>query len=135
MQNTDKETLFVGISNLILGLFIQENQFVKKNIESDHTLMREIVAYIDEHYATPLSLPKIAKVFGYSTNYFSQLFTSLFDIGLPQYINYIRVQKSIKLLASHNVSTLYAYVGFQNPQQYFLNFKKYFGCSPKKYLS
>jgi AraC-like DNA-binding protein len=54
---------------------------------------------------------------------------------LTAYINYVRVQKSTELLKTNQISAVYFLCGFKNPQQYFLNFKKYYGCTPKEYLT
>ncbi|MDE5896915.1 MAG: AraC family transcriptional regulator, partial [Clostridia bacterium] len=90
--------------------------------------------YIDEHYAESLTLAEAAGKFGYAPNYFSSLFKRYFRIGFAQYVNSVRVRKSIPLLKTQKASSVCYDCGFRSPQQYFLNFRKVFGCTPYEYL-
>ena len=98
------------------------------------TQIHRIADYIDKNYASPIGLEELASEFGYSPNYFSSLFKKYFMTGVTQYINSVRVQKSVPLLKTQKISAVYFLCGFQSPQQYFLNFRKFFGCTPYEYL-
>lgn len=135
LENPKNEMLFLGAANTLLGVYAERVHFTPAANMPERTLIERIAEYIDQNYASPLTLASLADTFGYSPNYFSTLFKRYFGTGVPQYINYTRVRKSLKLLRTQKISTVYFSVGFQSPQQYFLNFKKYYGCSPKEYLS
>ena len=92
---------------------------------------KEIAKYIDEAYDKPLTLSTLAARFGYSPNYFSWLFKQHFKTSFPQYLNRIRVRKSLPLLRTKKVYAVCYECGFNSPQQYYLHFKKFYGCSPK----
>ncbi len=127
--------LFEGIANTVLGLFVQKSQLIPVEKSSDLTLAEAIASFVHTNYASPLTLESLANEFGYSRNYFSALFHTIFRTGISQYVNYVRIQKSLKLLKDHPVSAIYDQVGFCSPQQYYLNFKRIHGCSPKEYLA
>lgn len=94
----------------------------------------QIAKYIDEEYGKPLTLSALASRFGYSPNYFSWLFKRHFQTSFPQYLNGIRVRKSLPLLRTKKVYAVCYECGFNSPQQYYLHFKKFYGCTPKEFL-
>lgn len=134
LHDCGNDILFTGFINLLLGVFLQHVPLVKTQKNKERTLVERIVEYIDAQYAEDITLHTLARRFGYSPNYFSSLFKRHFRIGLPAYLNGVRVRKSVKLLPTHHISSIYALCGFHNSQQYFLHFKKTYGCTPKQYL-
>jgi len=134
LQTKTNDVLFSGIINQILGIFVQNTPFIENEMQKEQELAAQIVEFINEHYTEPLTLSSLAKKFGYSPNYFSQLFNQYLGLGLSPYINGVRIQKSLDFLNEKNVEeTAYA-CGFNSPQQYYLNFKKIHNCSPKEYF-
>lgn len=132
---TKNETLMKGICNCVLGLYIEKAKFVSAKRSHERPLVVQIAEYIENNYMQNITLESISKFFGYSPNYFSALFKQNFYTGVTQYINFIRIEKSLPLLKKQKISTIYYSCGFANPQQYFLNFKKYLGCTPREYLT
>lgn len=134
LKDPPNELFFMGTANLLLGIFTSRVPFVPYKEENERELIERIARYIDENYAEPLSLSKLSKRFGYSPNYFSALFKKLFKSSLPQYVNGIRVYKSLRDLDKKPLYALATEYGFNSPQQYYLNFKKFYGCSLKTFL-
>ena len=134
LEKTDNEVLFEGIVNYILGTYMKRVPFRPVKRPPDRSQIQRIADYIDKNYASPIGLKELASEFGYSPNYFSSLFKKYFMTGVTQYINSVRVQKSVPLLKTQKISAVYFLCGFQSPQQYFLNFRKFFGCTPYEYL-
>lgn len=134
LENCHNEILFTGLVNTILGKFIQQTPFIPLQKSRERTLVERIVSYLDEHYTENVTLRSLAKEFGYSPNYFSYIFKRHFHSGLPEYLGGVRIRKSIPLLKTRNVSDVYFLCGFNSPQQYFLHFKKTYGCTPKEFL-
>lgn len=133
LKTAKNEILFEGLVQTLFGIFVERTEFRAAKNEKKSEI-RLIAEYVDEHYASPISLKTLAGQFGYSPNYFSSLFKKYFRCGIPQYVNAVRVQKSLELLKTQKISSVYFLCGFQNPQQYFLHFKKLFGCTPYEYL-
>ena len=130
----DNDVLFHGLSNAILGIFSSRAQFEAQKNASGNAIAAAVAEYIEENYAKELCLNGLAEHFGYSPNYFSALFKKNFHTGFTQYLNFTRVRKSIPLLYKYQASGVYFLCGFKSPQQYFLNFKRYFGCTPQEYV-
>ena len=122
-----------GITNYILGVILDSiNLNGKKSREK--TLIDDILKYIDLHYSEEIDLTTLTNHFGYSKYYFSALFNDKFKTGLTNYLNSVRVYKSLALLKKHNVAEVAALSGFKSPQQYHLYFKKILGVTPHKYI-
>ena len=134
LKKPQNKSTCIGAVNLILGIFQNKVKFEIKKKDTQTNIAKEIAEYIDARYFEQISLAQISKAFGYSSNYFCELFKKLFSCTFTSYVNFIRVQKSLKLLANNKVLAVSDKVGFNSPQQYYLCFKKYFGCSPKEYL-
>lgn len=134
IRNADNEVLLEGIVNCILGNYLKVSRFFPLRCPPERSQISRIAEYIDRNYAAPLSLSSLAAEFGYSPNYFSALFKKYFRTGIAQYINSVRVQKSLPLLKTHKIEAISLRCGFRSPQQYFLNFRRFFGCTPREYL-
>ena len=93
------------------------------------------IDYILEHLEEDLSLEKVAMHCHFSKYYFSRLFNAHVSANFSAYVNQVRVYKSIPLLKKYKISAVYAECGFRSPQQYFLNFRKATGKSPREYLA
>lgn len=132
LETPKNSVLTSGITNYILGLILDYVNFNgKKNREK--TLIDDILKYIDLHYAEDIDLTALSCHFGYSKYYFSALFNDKFKTGLTNYLNSVRVYKSLPLLKKHNVAEVAELSGFKSPQQYHLYFKKILGVTPHKY--
>lgn len=134
LQRPQNEIALIGAVNRLLGKYLAKTEFFPIKDTGERTQIAQIAEYIEHNYHEEITLASIAEKFGYSRNYFSALFKKYFQTGLTQYVNFIRIQKSLPLLRQQKTSSIYFRVGFNSPQQYFLNFKKYYGCSPKEYL-
>lgn len=134
LGKAENEFIFEGLVGEIVGQFVKRTEFLPAERKSDKLPVEKIAEFVDENYAKSCSLTVLAEKFGYSPNYFSALFKRYFGTGIAQYVNLVRVQKSVPLLKTYKISAVYAYCGFESPQQYFLNFKKVFGCTPSEYL-
>ncbi len=135
LQSAKNDMLFEGAVEMILGTFTERTNFFYTGSRMKRPdRIQEIVAYIDAHFREQITLARIAAAFGYSPNYFSALFKKYFRMGFSSYVNSVRVQNSLSMLKTHKISAVYFDCGFRSPQQYFLNFKRYFGCTPYEYL-
>lgn len=58
----------------------------------------QILKYIEEHIAEPLTLEKLAGVFHYNPNYFIRYFRTMFKMSPIQYISKVRIENAKRLL-------------------------------------
>lgn len=65
--------------------------FPKKEMGKQSTAILDAVAYVCEHYTERLTVSSVAKLFGYSPNYFSTAFNEFMGTSFPDYLNTCRM--------------------------------------------
>ena len=132
---TNKSEFFLlGTLNLALARFASTVAFTAKRSGGTKNKIEKIYEYVEEHYTEDLTLDKVAMHFGYSKSHFSVLFKKNFNMGFTSYLNSTRITKSLKYLSDKSIYEVSLLSGFKSPQQYHLNFKKVYGCSPREYV-
>jgi len=94
------------------------------------------LAYIDAHYSDPnLSLEDIAESLGIAPNYLSSLFSKSLGKKLFEYVNEVRLEKSIEMLLTtrETVNDIGEKSGFGSPRNFMRQFKKYTDMTPTAY--
>lgn len=94
------------------------------------------LAYIDAHYSDPnLSLEEIAESLGIAPNYLSSLFSKSLGKKLFEYVNEVRLEKSIEMLLTtrETVNDIGEKSGFGSPRNFMRQFKKYTDMTPTAY--
>lgn len=71
---------------------------------SDSTVVRQVVRYLEQNYADPLSLSELAKQYRFSTGYFSSLIKKKAGKSYSELLISIRMEKATALLRSTNKS-------------------------------
>ncbi|GBF51644.1 hypothetical protein LPTSP4_31820 [Leptospira ryugenii] len=91
--------------------------------------------YLEENYSETLLLSDVAKSSHLSVFHFHRLFKSYFGQTCIDYLNQVRLEKSIQLLLMTNVSIadISFEIGFENTETYIRNFKKLFHLTPQAY--
>ena len=92
--------------------------------------------YIDAHYSDPnLSLEEIAESLGIAPNYLSSLFSKSLGKKLFEYVNEVRLEKSIEMLLTtrETVNDIGEKSGFGSPRNFMRQFKKYTDMTPTAY--
>ena len=99
-------------------------------------VMREAVAYIDEHYADEdISLNTLALLLSISPNHFSAIFSQEMGVTFIEYLIGKRMEKAKELLMTTDMKSFevaYA-VGYKDPHYFSSTFKKTQGMTTKEY--
>ncbi len=103
------------------------------NYFKDARLM-DIFNYIQENLNNDLSNKILANVAGVAPEYMSQFFKTLTGISPQEYVEYQRMEKSIELLKTTELSVheISGSLGFNNTSYFCKRFKMMFGVTPKK---
>jgi two-component system, response regulator YesN len=115
-------------SNLESIQHLKENKFYRK--------IEESMQYIQDHYSNSnLSVEVMAKVAGYTPNYFSKLFKEMTGINSGEYIRKVRIGKAKELLQreEYKVSEVAEMCGYVNVSHFYSAFKKDIGMTPSAY--
>jgi xylan 1,4-beta-xylosidase len=95
----------------------------------------ELLKYIEENYASEISLDTLSKEMLISPKYISKFFKDNLGIGFVDYMNKLRITKSLNDLAGTRKSIMDIAVehGFNDHRAYNRVFKKIFGVTPTEY--
>ncbi len=97
--------------------------------------VRDILLFIQEHYAEDITLDQIARTVELSRTYVSGLFKKELGVNLTNYITNYRIEKAKELLRETNLKSyeIAEKVGFFDESYFSRSFKKVTGLSPNAY--
>lgn len=103
--------------------------------EPEDVNMKNLINYIEEHYAEPLTLTGVAKHFHFNPSYLSSYFSTHNKEGFIEYLNRIRIDEASKLLiqGTESISEISGMVGYSDHSYFCKVFKKIKGVSPSQY--
>ncbi len=96
--------------------------------------MFEVLKYIHEHIALPLSASETAEKFGYSKWYFCEKFRAFTGKTFVEYVRHYRIQlAALDILMGKRVTDAALDYGYDSIGGFNKAFLQYFGCLPRKY--
>lgn len=97
--------------------------------------LRPVINYIDEHYTEKIYVEKLSDMINVSPDYFTKMFKDSIGKTPIDYINGLRVNRAMQLLATTDtqMSAIAESVGFCNPNYFHKIFKQYMETSPLAY--
>lgn len=105
-------------------------------IEEYKRRIHKVQDYIENHVGQRLSVAELSDTAGFSKYHFSRLFHSIVHEPLGYYVNRIRMEKSLFLLAHRldkNMTDIAYELGFTDSGIFSRGFKNYFGIGPREY--
>lgn len=103
---------------------------------TDHPEVRKILSYIHEHYAeNEIGLRTMAEYVNMNENYLSSLFRKKTGESLIQYLQHVRVKKSLRYLEATDftINDIGLLVGFGNDHYFIKVFKRFMDMTPNEY--
>ena len=96
--------------------------------------IREVMRYLEEHYAEKLTVAQVAAHFGYTPNYLSKLLKRYLGLTVYQYLYEIRLDRICRDLQHSKVRImeLLPQHGCENYKSVSRLFKERYGCSMKE---
>lgn len=98
--------------------------------------IHKVQDYIETHIDTNLSVEELAQTAGFSKYHFSRIFQAMLQEPLAHYVNRIRMERALFLLAHRtdkNMTEIAFDLGFSDSAVFSRTFKNHFGMSPKEY--
>ena len=98
--------------------------------------LKKAIEYIQHNYTKDITIDQVAKISGVSDSYLRRLFTKHLNISPINYYNQIRINKSIELLRTTDLSIkeVCFRCGFKSPQYFSKVFKNQVGSKPSDLL-
>lgn len=128
--------------SLLLQLLVKVNQLYLASSEQETpappdlmpVLIRDVMAYIEEHLTEPISLAELSGQFFHNGTYISRRFKSVTGLTISQYILYKRIGLAQKYLRNGVSLTDSCWMsGFSNYSNFCRSFTRQVGSSPKEY--
>lgn len=119
-------------------IFFTVQQAQSTSSPSNHKIIKKIKEYININYNNPnLNLEIISQTIDMNLQHMCFLFKKYTDITIGNYILQIRMEKAKNLLldSMDNISQIAEKVGFEDVGYFSKCFKKYYGISPKNYIT
>ncbi|HEV8245820.1 MAG TPA: helix-turn-helix domain-containing protein, partial [Polyangiaceae bacterium] len=97
--------------------------------------LRRALSYVHEHFNEPINLPQIARIAGFSPNYFGQLFKRRERSTFEGYVRRLRVERAKELLMGTELSAerVGQLSGFPLRHYFHRVFKELVGVTPAQY--
>lgn len=94
--------------------------------------LRPVMDYIFEHFCEKIYIDKLAEMIGVSADYFTKMFKDSIGKTPIEYINALRINRSMQLLSGTELSMaeIAESTGFCNPNYFHKIFKQYMNTSP-----
>ncbi len=120
---------------IVIVLQIMNQLELESVYRKEHPLLTSAIKYINENLYEDLSLDRLAKDLHFSKYYLSHFFKAQTGYTPLQYIMRRRIGEAQSLLLSTNLSVteIATKVGFNNSNQFYVQFKKYIGISPTQF--
>jgi len=102
---------------------------------TNHTQVKVIIDYINEHYAEPISMELVADYTGMNRCYVGRLFKQYINLSMTDYLNQIRIKKAVNLLNTTDMKILEISekVGFNSTHYFIKIFRKVMNMTPGQY--
>ena len=128
------------IHSYLIQLLVMINSLFAAHAFPDHLtdrypqIIRDIISYIDEHLLDELTLERMAQAFLLTKYYLCHIFKKEMGTTIFHFILLKRISLSRVLLAEgKNVTEACFLSGFRSYANFITTFRKYTGCTPKKY--
>lgn len=126
--------LLQGALLVLLASLLLETDSADGSVRNDdrRILIAQVRNYIDLHYAEPLSVAAVARLFRLSANHMNSLFARHEGVGIHAYLLRRRLHVAHRLLAGGDrlVKQVAFAVGFADPLYFSRLFKRRFGYPP-----
>lgn len=98
--------------------------------------IHKVQDYIEHHLGQSLSVEELSNAAGFSKYHFSRIFQGMLHEPLAHYVNRIRMEKALFLLAHRedkNITDIAYELGYTDSAVFSRAFKNYYGISPREY--
>lgn len=106
-----------------------------ENASAKREYVRKAAAFIHDRYADDITVADISRHVALNRTYFSAVFREIVGIPPMRYLLKYRIDQSVRLMTEQNrsVTETAGLVGFSDPANFSVQFKKLTGLSPRAY--
>ena len=119
-----------------LFLLLQYSNPESATVSASSDKLKNVLDYIDLHYAEALSISELAKLCYFSEYHFMRFFKKHMNITCIQYINNVRLEKAVELFehGENSILEVSLSVGFHNLSYFHRAFKSKYHMTPLSFI-
>ena len=123
------------IEEILIGLIRNGKQRDPRPSDVYAEIMHSAMKYINEFYASQLTLDSLSDKYSLSRSFFSRKFREVTGFGLAEYITVVRIRNAARILAEERrgVTEAAFAVGYNDSSYFTSTFKRIMGITPLKY--
>lgn len=138
---TGYEFMVQGALYQLFGLLLQKNLYTARPRQDSQICYRlkqlkQVLRYIEEHYAEAITLEDLASLANMNPNYFCRFFRQITQRTPIDYVNYYRIECAGEQLSTTDatITEVALGCGFNDISYFIKTFRKYTGMTPRQYL-
>lgn len=129
----------IALKSLLLQtlfLLLQYSNTASSTVSASSDKLKNVLDYIDLHYAETLSISELAELSYFSEYHFMRFFKKHMNMTCIQYINNVRLEKAVELFEHGETSILEVSlsVGFHNLSYFHRAFKAKYHMTPLSFI-
>ena len=134
------ELALKGLFLQVIFLLLQYSTKQVKNVLPEEGTpadkLKNVLDYIEIHYAQTISVEELAKICCFSEYHFMRFFKKHMNMTCVEYVNNVRLEKAVELFEQGNTSILEVSlsVGFHNLSYFHRAFKNKYGMTPRSFI-
>lgn len=135
----DSEYMKSGILQMILVIFKRARNSIPQKLPQQPDQKRQLILnsliFLEEHYQEPVTVKEMAGASSLSESYFRGVFKEVMGLSPLDYLNRIRIAKSLEYLQNDDISITEAAlrVGISDSNYFTRIFKKIMGQTPRAF--
>lgn len=130
----ENNALFLNaMGEALLALLADRIGLVENKADDERDLIKQILIYLQEHAAEPISVSQVASHFGYSAGRFSHIFNERIGCSFTRYVNNLRCYNARRMLAEGDrpVIDVATACGFSSVRTFHRVYKDVTGETPR----
>ena len=138
-KRTGYEFATQGYLYLLLSVILENHLYVEDIFDNSTagriSSIKNVLTYIADNYAQPITLDNLAKIAGMNPRYFCRYFKGITERTPIDYLNYYRIECACELLSTKDISIKETAntCGFNDESYFIKTFHKYKGITPKQF--
>ena len=137
-QSGERDSTLLSVLICELLILLRRKKESKESVISDNAYSKQIsaiIAYINQEYATDLTLEEISERFFLNPSHLSRLFKKCTGMTFSDYLRKYRIKKAIELMgdSKKNITEIAMAVGFNSTNHFCKTFRALVNESPLKY--
>lgn len=133
IENKNDTYVASGYCTALLGSLTRILGTVEATENMGQQWLKDVLHYIEDNYREDLTITDLAKRFGFSKNYMSQLFNAKVGAGFRDYINIVRLKHAVAEMkkGKSNITDICFKHGFGSISTFYRCFREHYRTSPK----